>query len=864
MLHMSMRRRVCCLPLRLNASKNHIWISEDVLDNAMHRFAHGKIPRRHVGLAPGPLEARKRATKRRMMNLAQVGGGGGFDPSVLSGLGAPERVKWKWQSPTPLIPQRPEEPAPLPSWFTDPPSIEADEHLENLEKAEDVDGVEQEEGLEQQHAEFRRKGLLANSDLSEDFKKCSDLVGLHSWAADYGIDIRMYPKLLFPRLCHAGQPLPALLYALEDVALGTPGNLNFLLDWQLRKRKGEGRLRKRLNFDDMVLLQQWMRRQLCLGMKTEEDILVFLRFVSRVNDATSDESLRCTFIASIFEGLQSSSVFGLEDLGTETQCKLLESITQVPVTRQSLDLGFSLVEAIRQAQLEGTDEKISAFIGGVVHAHASLREHEKRETQFLETIPRALEMIRGLPQGLACSVILITTKALINEHFRMSVSKAATMQLPDTWWSALATTGVLDSGRQMPLKTKIERFLSFQKPEVVVPYLQQLNDRNKARFMLRYWLGPKTRSGRIRARYLFDGFCSAKGNDSPWVSMFQAARDCAQEFSKPSDDQINRVFKVLQMLRQSENIVEIIKQARKLHTIIDESHVVYTIKEHLGERPHLAERLFSFYPRLRLEKCPELAERMILNPRSHPETALRYMRSRRSRFAVDREGFSQLRTQLLERMALAYSTAQHITPRMAFRNAHQCYTQRRKERLGPPSVAMARALARAGLLRPLQAGKWVSTTAIRWILSLVRCSESADVADQIDEKLYKWRGLNARKIRAASLANRRARPYAAIFPTDFRVRTKWSKYYRGYEKIYTSLNIPRHYAKSVYKGFRGRGRKVSVLKVPVPKASLSDALSALKIIQQHEEQHEAGDAGLTKVIQKLEKGLQPPSRQKPL
>lgn len=106
MLHMSLRRHVCCLPLRLNVPKDHIWISEDVLDSAIHRFAYGRVSRRHVGLAPGPLESRKRATKRRMMNLAQVGGGGVVDPNVLAGLGAPERVDWRWQSPTPPKPQR--------------------------------------------------------------------------------------------------------------------------------------------------------------------------------------------------------------------------------------------------------------------------------------------------------------------------------------------------------------------------------------------------------------------------------------------------------------------------------------------------------------------------------------------------------------------------------------------------------------------------------------------------------------------------------------------------------------------------------------------------------------------------------------
>ena len=605
--------------------------------------------------------------------------------------------------------------------------------------------------------------MLKNPGFWEDLNRCRDVDSLYGWATNYGIDVRAYPKLPFARLCFAGQKLPVLLHALEDPALGTPGNLNFLLDWQLRKRKGEGRLRRRLKPDDIVLLQRWMRRQLHLGLKTEKDIFIFLRYVSRVSDATNDESLKCNLIASIFEGLQSSSIFGFKDLGTEIQCRLLESITRGPVTRPSLDLGFSLVNAMRQSQVEGTDQKMSSFIGGIFSAHALIREHKKREARFLEVISRIVEMIEGLPQELVCSVIRIPNKALANEYCRIPAIKAATMPLRDIWWSALAKTDILDFPRSFPLKAKIELFLSTQKLEVVVPYLQQLDDRIKASFILRYWLGPRDRIGRSRARYLFDGICSAKGKDSPWINMFQAASECAQRFSMPMDASVKKVFKVLQMLRQSETIVEIIEQAEKLHAIVDESDVVYTIREHLEEQPHLAKRFFHSYPGLPLEKCPELAEQMVLDPRSDPSTALRYMRSRSLRFPVLRQTFSQLRAQLLDRMALAYSTAPHLTPRMAFRNVHVCYTRYTKERLGLPSVAMACALTQAGLIRPLHAGRWVSTTAVRWVLSVVRSTEGTDVADQVDRIVYKWRGANARKIRAASLANRRARHYATKF-----------------------------------------------------------------------------------------------------
>lgn len=97
---MSLKRHACRLSARLEAPDSHVWISEATLDNAIQRFSHARISRRHVGLAPGPLEARKRAAKRRMMNLAQVGCGGRFDPSLLPGYGATREEGWHWQGPT--------------------------------------------------------------------------------------------------------------------------------------------------------------------------------------------------------------------------------------------------------------------------------------------------------------------------------------------------------------------------------------------------------------------------------------------------------------------------------------------------------------------------------------------------------------------------------------------------------------------------------------------------------------------------------------------------------------------------------------------------------------------------------------------
>ena len=72
---------------RLSSSYGEsIWISDDLLSEALHRFTYTQ--RRHGSSVPGPLEARKRATKRKNTSLASVAGNGApFDVGVLLGPG---------------------------------------------------------------------------------------------------------------------------------------------------------------------------------------------------------------------------------------------------------------------------------------------------------------------------------------------------------------------------------------------------------------------------------------------------------------------------------------------------------------------------------------------------------------------------------------------------------------------------------------------------------------------------------------------------------------------------------------------------------------------------------------------------------
>jgi hypothetical protein len=73
-------------------SSPYIWISDSFLTETFNRFCHN---RRHGSNVPGPLEAQRRASRRKNTSLAYVGGGGiATDPTIVLGSSANKLAWW--------------------------------------------------------------------------------------------------------------------------------------------------------------------------------------------------------------------------------------------------------------------------------------------------------------------------------------------------------------------------------------------------------------------------------------------------------------------------------------------------------------------------------------------------------------------------------------------------------------------------------------------------------------------------------------------------------------------------------------------------------------------------------------------------
>ena len=82
------------------ATREHIWITDEILNQALHAFTLFKSPRRYGSAIPGPLEARRRLAKRRMMDLASHGAGPNYDNAMLGWSPPIDRRDWQLQNPT--------------------------------------------------------------------------------------------------------------------------------------------------------------------------------------------------------------------------------------------------------------------------------------------------------------------------------------------------------------------------------------------------------------------------------------------------------------------------------------------------------------------------------------------------------------------------------------------------------------------------------------------------------------------------------------------------------------------------------------------------------------------------------------------
>lgn len=566
------------------------------------------------------------------------------------------------------------------------------------------------------------------------------------------IDLRATPEMskrAFRQLLEKKFELGTLVEFLDDSSLNAPEarNLQSLITW-LIKTNAE------LNVTRPFL--KWIKQSISLGMFSEEEILQVAMITSRLrlyNEADRENMTRSLLI-TVFEGLLGSSILKIPNLEAHTLDTLLRCISDRPSDVTLQNLGVTVIKSMDESQLRAIRLGIPSFLQSWILCRPTSTV-EQHETFLPYRITELFKLLGWLPDKIARLGIVNASMRIIHPaHF--SIGHSSLIENLTVWWSALFKSElfhILDGSAEWE---SVKRGLAGGDVDILASYLQAMDDREKSLFIVDQWFRIQrikqrfTRRGTSRKMEKFEALNRANSSTSPFVNMLQMLR---YYHIQVPEERMARLLTLLRELGKSDTIVEVIKYKEMVRSRVKAKTIASAVNDDLYINPRQAYHMFDSYPMLSLEKVPALAESMIVNPYLHPNTAL-YFRHRRQKVAArsfptdphlpDQPGS---RLHLLQRMCLAYALAPHLPPRLALRKIHECYITIKRERLGIISSDITQALVQVGIIRPLLDITWVSTIKLRWILGIVRQVEGEEVADEIDQVVYEWRGIVVQIIR---------------------------------------------------------------------------------------------------------------------
>ncbi len=574
---------------------------------------------------------------------------------------------------------------------------------------------------------------------------CSTTENMRRVVTEFEIDLRATPtwsQLAFRQLLGKNYGLETLLNFLEDSSLNAPEarNLQVLVQWLIKNNAERNVMRS---------FFKWIEQSTSLGVFSEEEILQVVMVTSRLrlyNGTDSDEMTRSVLI-TICQGLLKSSIRQIRDLEAHTTGVLLRCISDRPSDVVLQNLGATMIMSSHESQLRTMSDDIALMLQSWILSCPKLPVAEPKTSQP-DRMTELFKLLQWLPEDIArLSIVDANMRILCSAPF--TSGQAILVENLSVWWSALFKSELYHILDRSVEWEKVKRSLATSNVDVLASYLQAMDDREICLFIMNQWFQiQRMEQGTGRQKPSmeiaeFEALNRAHASTSPFVSMLRMLRFYRVHVSGRT---LTRLLALLRELGKPDTIIEVIKYQETIRKRIKAQTIASAVNDDLYANPRQAYQMFDSYPMLSLEQVPALAESMIMNPYLHPITAIYFRRKRQKVAAKSFPTDAHLparpgsRLRLLQCMCLAYALAPHLPPRLALRKIYECYLTIKRERLGPISSDITQALVQVGIIRPLQDITWVSTIKLRWILGLVREVEGEEVADEVDEVVYEWRG----------------------------------------------------------------------------------------------------------------------------
>ncbi|KAI9701949.1 MAG: hypothetical protein M1836_001293 [Candelina mexicana] len=731
-----------------------VWITDLVLANAFDRFLKTSCQsrKRWGSSVPGPLEARRRSAKRRMMNVAVAGGHSLMDVGTMLGYGgAQDHGCWRWEAPTrpPSTDSKTVQPA-LPACLDQDRNLSCDTVPLKL-------GIAQRRlntGLGTIVADNSRQSLLENRRVLKDrLRSVSDADEIRHVFMDLKINIRrtpLYSSFMLKTLLSRQVKKDAVANYLTDPALNTSEvwNLERVILHYAQKGPDDESWRG---------LMQTIKKTLAHGTVSDYEIRSILRGVPDVvvkfrTDVSNHADQCLSFYQTIWEAIQSSHVSSPQDLDARTLDLMLFQLSRIPSSAQNYLMAIDIIKSASPSQLHHMTEGISSYLVGWAHGWRDMEMVVQDHSADFVCIPYMPKFIHVLPLSVARSTIPVALRRIL------ASKKSGTHPEPQskTLHPWIATIALAERQRKQLLTNTdwqaVELKLNMRNNKRrIAQYLSNFDAKGKSGFFFRHWV-PRVLDRTARSKEStyslkqrrFQELCEGSPIDDSYCNIILAH----YQLDLPYHRILKKLLAFLSNFCTKSAKLRTLTLLTRFRVIRAKPKGKNAIPDIRGWGSFMLLRFSKADPYLYFDHDTDLASPLSASDAELAGRVLQFLRPLPSPVSPASNVYDQdlaiaamPKIDFIHKLALFFAHSAHVSARLAFRHVYRCYAYL-KHRQATLKPELSRALVHAGIIRYLWAEQWVSTTKLRWVLGLVRALEGDEVADQIDEVVYQWRGRN--------------------------------------------------------------------------------------------------------------------------
>ncbi|KAL8824718.1 MAG: hypothetical protein Q9191_004862 [Dirinaria sp. TL-2023a] len=686
------------------------------------------------------------------MGLASVGGPSlDADPRFLAALRKSNQQEWQWQPPW-STPPAPEPPPPVnasvPEWLTGPYLEEQDKNTQpaietSSDKGISFDQEFVEPAVEPAPTTVNGPDSMSLSGFLVELHSCKSFEDIVKLALDRPFATNpLRSHAAFRHLLKQNPPSNTILDFVENPELHSAEarNLQYLAATQLESIA--------TNHGAADTFCRWISKQIAAGLLSHEELVSVLTSVTGFSNTEDWKSAYQSLYRKLFACIAESLSY---DKNPQIRAfkSLLRKIPQVALSQTAQRLGLELLRSHTHLDLQNQESCLRAFLKHWDITQEASVLADKLGHQRMDEYLSLLGLLQIFPLKMIKNCLRDASKELLI-YLLMLDNPGDTTLHPLRKLTELGLKPWQDFANNKAWQD-LEHDLAQKDLKIVSNYMyvSHMGSRTMCIFVLKHWytrafLKTSTAYSSPLPSLLskFKELDREKPHQKSFVNLLLAIGSLKCPFPLEFQRCLLGLLHALDMFGTISALLTYRESGLKfdLPVVIDEIHY------HLAHgRKRIAYNIFQGTKTLSFEHVPELADIILANPNLRPRTALCYHldRNRRlSRWRTTAHGRLPRpvsRVEMINRIALDYAKAEHLSPRQAYKWVHRCYVACKDERL-PIRPEMTRALVLAGCGRYLRRWRWVNTARFSWILALVREVEGDEAADRLDHLVWQWRG----------------------------------------------------------------------------------------------------------------------------